>query len=146
MLTRNAEKINRANRQFVQFAKRGYDSSSGLTDEWKEGYRKMHNGLKTIITELGGVNFESSRGHFGISGFFTYEEQVWYFSISDVRWFDGRMLIRTAKDYKDFSGGSNEYVNVRNKERRYGEFQRNMAEEIERLISNNYKIRLAKKQ
>ena len=146
MLTRNTEKINRANRQFVQFAKRGYMSCSELTDEWKQGYRKMHNALKTIITELGGVNFESSRVHFGISGFFTYEEQVWYFSISDVRWFDGQMLIRTAKDYKDFYGGSNEYVNVRNKERRYGGFQRNMAEEIEKLINKDYRIRLAKKQ
>jgi hypothetical protein len=34
-------------------------------------------------------------------------------SCSDVRHFGyNKLLIRTARDYKDYSGGSNEYVGV----------------------------------
>ena len=38
---------------------------------------------------------------------FTY---IWYFSISDLRFFKADMLIRTAKSYTDYTGGANFYL------------------------------------
>jgi hypothetical protein len=59
-----------------------------------------------------------NRGHFYLSGFFTKGEKIFYFSLSDVRGSDFvlgsggdlDLLYRTAKHYKDWSGGTNCYV------------------------------------
>ncbi|MCJ7770132.1 hypothetical protein MUP37_00995 [Candidatus Bathyarchaeota archaeon] len=46
-------------------------------------------------------------------GFFTLlDDQIYYFNVGDVRWFKNRMLIRTAKHYEDYDGGSNGYVHL----------------------------------
>ena len=51
--------------------------------------------------------------HFDVAGFFEMNDgKIWYFSISDLRWSKGAMLIRTAKDFKDYTGGQNRYVNI----------------------------------
>lgn len=57
-----------------------------------------------------------SKGHYYISGFVQNREtkKFAYFSISDVRgnpntW-QKAVLVRTAKDTKDFTGGSNNFV------------------------------------
>ena len=55
------------------------------------------------------VNF--SRGHYILSGFIKRGEKFVYFSISDVRFFGNSwsndILIRTAKDENDYTGGVN---------------------------------------
>jgi len=52
-----------------------------------------------------------SAGHYILSGFVTNGEKFVYFSISDVRHFPSGwhndILIRTAKDDKDYTGGTN---------------------------------------
>lgn len=58
-------------------------------------------------------NLKVHAGHFYFSGFFTVKEtqQIFYFSISDVRFFQVKnLLIRTAKSYNDFSGGVNQSI------------------------------------
>jgi hypothetical protein len=48
-----------------------------------------------------------------MSGFFTLgEHSIWYFSISDLRGFKDKMLIRTATSYKDYTGGRNQYISL----------------------------------
>ena len=59
-----------------------------------------------------------SIGHYFISGFVQKNSKYAYFSISDVRhfpnkWFED-ILIRTAKDAKDYTGGSNENTTLEN--------------------------------
>ncbi|MFW6124370.1 MAG: hypothetical protein ACOC5G_04030 [Acidobacteriota bacterium] len=55
-------------------------------------------------------------GHYFLSGFIKRDNNFIYFSISDVRhfpksWIDN-ILIRTAKDENDYTGGSNCYTTL----------------------------------
>lgn len=54
-------------------------------------------------------------GNYYLYGFFTSKTgQIYYLSCSDVRHFGyERLLYRTAKHYKDWTGGSNQYVGVK---------------------------------
>jgi len=77
-------------------------------------FKKMMN---AELKKVNGENLKMNTGHYYVSGFFTVDEQVWYFSISDVRYFPEEtihngMLIRTAKDYKDYTGGQNQYIRI----------------------------------
>ena len=64
------------------------------------------------------IQFKPNLGHFFISGFFELEnkengnKQTYYFSIEDLR-FNPTFLIRTAKDFKDFTGGTNNYLSLK---------------------------------
>ena len=65
------------------------------------------------LKDIGGTDYKQNNGHYYISGFFKVGEQPFYISISDVRHFTiNNILIRTAKDYKDFTGGSNHYLTI----------------------------------
>jgi len=54
--------------------------------------------------------------HYILSGFIQREDRFVYFSISDVRHFPGRwtneILVRTARDTRDFTGGMNQYTTL----------------------------------
>jgi hypothetical protein len=105
-----------------------FQSSSSTTQEFKSFARDFN---KYLVKELGTdykvVDF--SRGHFYVSGFIQNKQgQYIYFSTSDVRffpneWYDN-VLIRTAKDVKDYSGGANKRTTLKN-----------IKESIERLLS-----------
>jgi hypothetical protein len=88
---------------------------SDLGQDFKDFYRKEKKRLTTILKEKGCTKIEMDYGFYFFSGFFTSPSgQVYYFSASDVRhWEYNRLLIRTAKDYKDYTGGSNQYVGIK---------------------------------
>ena len=91
-----------------------FESSSGRTPEYLSWHRKFKNAFKKFLTARGITDIEIGKpNHFDMSGFFTVKGQAWYFSISDLRWFKDAMLVRTAKDYKDYSGGMNHYVTLK---------------------------------
>jgi len=89
-------------------------SGSDLSQEFKSFFRKEKNRLTKILTEKGCTNIDLSYGFYYFSGFFTAPSgQVYYISCSDVRHFEyEELLIRTAKDYKDFTGGTNQYCGI----------------------------------
>ena len=64
------------------------------------------------------IQFKASNNYFYISGFFELEnkensnKQTYYFSIEDLR-FNSTFLIRTAKDFKDYTGGNNCYLSLK---------------------------------
>ena len=99
--------------RIVELIKRGFESTSGKSPEYASFHIKLRNDMRKEVEGIGGVLLDCSRGHFYSSGFFMHKYQMYYFSISDVRWFtmDGeyKMLIRTAKGLKDFTGGVNTY-------------------------------------
>jgi len=104
-------------RKSIALLQKGFESSSGTTPEFMVFYRTFKKELTVELLKRGCTNIQINKGHFYCSGFFTYPSgQVYYFSIPDVRDFneslnrDGSMLYRTAKDYKDFRGGHNQYV------------------------------------
>jgi len=59
----------------------------------------------------------SKPNHFDVSGFFkTNKGIIYYFSLSDLRW-DKSFLIRTAKNFEDYTGGSNCFIELENLEK-----------------------------
>lgn len=93
----------------------GFESSSGKTPEFKSFATKFKNDFKKELDSIGAKMTAYSVGHFYVSGFFrTKTDKCIYFSISDVRSFmDTKILVRTARDEKDYTGGVNQYVNMR---------------------------------
>ncbi len=108
----------------VKLLEQGFESSSGKTPEFiaftKIFKREFTSELKSIdVTDI-----VFSVGHFYISGFFTVNNQAYYFSLPDVRDINYclktnpdscmcKLLYRTAKDYKDYTGGVNRYVKIK---------------------------------
>ena len=86
-----------------------FESSTGDTDQqvtfrrlFKADMRRI---LKGKITRL-----ELNKNHFEMYGFFeTFQGKTFYINTGDLRWFakQSGMLIRTARDFRDFTGGSN---------------------------------------
>ena len=110
------QKLNKS-KDFIQSLTQEFESGSQLTYQFKAFYRIFTRDFSDILTNFHAEKIEFSRGHFITSGFFTHKDQVYYFSLGDVRWNKERMLIRTAKDYKDYTGGSNDYLDLKNRER-----------------------------
>ena len=88
-------------------------SGSDLGEDFKKFFNNEKRRLKNILKEKGCTNIKIGYGFYYFSGFFTSPSgQPYYFSCSDVRHFGyTKLLIRTAKDYKDYSGGYNQYCN-----------------------------------
>lgn len=87
---------------------------SDLSSEFKSFFRKEKNRLKKILEARGCTKIELDYGFYYFSGFFTAPSgQIYYLSCSDVRHFGyNKLLIRTAKHYKDWTGGMNQFCGV----------------------------------
>ncbi len=97
----------------LEMIRNGFQTSSGLTPEFQSFFNTFKKEFTNELKSIGATNIVFSRGHFYVSGFFTVNNQSFYFSISDVRFFtDEKLLYRTAKDYNDYSGGHNRYVKI----------------------------------
>jgi hypothetical protein len=66
--------------------------------------------IKELLKSVGAGNVEIHKGYAELTGFFTMPSgKMWYFSTTDLR--GGRyLLIRTAKSYKDYTGGINQQI------------------------------------
>ena len=67
--------------------------------------------LKKAIEILGGTDIELKAGYYYCSGFFNLNGQLYYISTADIRTTplnnSRSVMYRTAKDRKDFTGGTN---------------------------------------
>lgn len=90
----------------------GFAGTTRNTPEFKSFARKFKNALAKELETAGCTITAYNVGHFYVSGFFRNKfNDCYYFSISDVRHFKiDKMLWRTAKDEKDFTGGHNRSV------------------------------------
>lgn len=92
-----------------------FGSSTRNSPAFDVFYKSFKSKLTKQLREVGASDITFSKGHFYLSGFFTMPNgQAWYFSLSDVRsnWGTPQLLYRTATSYKDYTGGSNQYVNI----------------------------------
>lgn len=108
----------------VQLLEAGFESSSGKTPEFLNFVKVFKREFTKELQSIGATNIKFSVGHFYISGFFTTNEgNIYYFSVPDVRDYSYcaatnpnscmcKLLYRTAKDYKDYTGGMNQYVSI----------------------------------
>lgn len=77
------------------------------TNEYKSFTRSFKSTLKKIGDENGFKIAKFSVGHFYVSGFLEMKDgKLIYFSHHNG---DSRILVRTAKHLKDFTGGHNNY-------------------------------------
>jgi len=88
-----------------------FESSSSETPQFREFFNSFRHDFSYTLKKQGAKNIEFHKGHFEVSGFFTAKDgKIYYFNTGDVRWGKGSMLIRTAKNYKDYTGGSNQSI------------------------------------
>jgi hypothetical protein len=97
----------------VGLLKAGFESSSGKTPEFMHFTRVFKKEFTSELKSIGATDINFSVGHFYVSGFFTVHGQAYYFSLSDVRWGPSQLLYRTARDYKDYTGGTNRYAEIK---------------------------------
>ena len=96
-----------------------FESSSGRTMEYLVWHRLFKREFTEFLTDLGATNIQIGKpNHFDMSGFFTHNGQIWYFSVGDLRIqsFKNKILIRAATSYRDFTGGYNQYASLLNDE------------------------------
>jgi hypothetical protein len=100
--------------EIVSLLKNWTESGSTKGPEFKSFCRKFKSAFTQELNKINAKNIIFSFGHYYISGFFTVNSQCYYFSISDVRamTMEMKLLFRTAKDYKDYTGGMNRYVKL----------------------------------
>lgn len=96
-----------------------FESSSGRTPEYLEWHRLFKREFTKFLKDEGITEISIGKpNHFDMYGFFTDQRgQPWYFSVGDIRWSKDNMMVRTARDYKDFTGGRNQYVSLANVEK-----------------------------
>lgn len=106
---------------------REFESSSTRTPQYLEFHRTFKREFTKALSDIGCSKVEISKpNHFDVSGFFTADNnQIYYFSISDLRWSKDNLLIRTAKHYKDYRGGGNNFIHI----------DGNMINKIDRLVN-----------
>ena len=88
-----------------------FQNSSSSTPQWNDFYKEA---VKYFKGELSGYvsDLTMNKGHFYFSGFLTNRKgKIFYFCSLDVRG-QKRMYIRTATDYKDYTGGSNNMLDI----------------------------------
>lgn len=102
----------------------GFESSSGTTPEFLNFVRTFKREFTKELKSVGATDIKIGKGHFYVSGFFTVNGQPYYFSLSDVRGMDyalenhpntcgSQLMYRTAQDYKDYTGGSNQWISIK---------------------------------
>jgi hypothetical protein len=95
-----------------------FESSSIKTQQFKDFVSKFRSAFKKEMKSVEVTDVTFSVGHFDITGFFSYQGQIYYFSLGDIRGMNGRgdvsMMYRTAEHLKDYRGGSNQWVTIEN--------------------------------
>ena len=87
-----------------------YESSSSVTEQYKSNKRKFVNQLKKYFGKENII--VNSCPHFEFTGFIKNNNKLVYFSTGDLRW-RASMLIRTANNEKDYTGGMNNFIDYR---------------------------------
>jgi len=93
-----------------------FKSSSMPTEQFSLFSREIKKVLKKTLSDYELASW--NRGHFEFSCFFKKDGKYIYISSSDVRHFKNewynKLLIRTAEDDKDYTGGSNNFSTLEN--------------------------------
>ena len=100
--------------------------NAGIQDDGcytSRDFKSLAREFKSMVIEqlkkVGGTNYQQNVGHYYLSGFFTIDKQVYYISFNierggfvprnDKKY---RVLIRTAENYRDFTGGCNHFIQI----------------------------------
>ena len=95
-----------------------YEFSTGAItgEDYKTFERKYISYLKGICKQNNWDFIKANKNHYCFSAFLKVKGRYIYLSISDVRYFENEwyknILIRTAQNDRDYTGGSNHYTNL----------------------------------
>jgi hypothetical protein len=95
--------------------KRGFKSSNRKTDEFKAFCRTFRSELRKLLKPHA-KEIKFNIGHFYISGFIQLnDDRIFYFNTGDLRFSTHHsLMLRTAEDFKDYTGGFNQFVEYQN--------------------------------
>jgi hypothetical protein len=97
----------------IELTRRNFQTSCSKTPEYIAWHQSFRRAFIKFLQSKGVTRIDiGSPNHFDMSGFFTLGNQAWYFRIEDIRWSKNTMLVRTAKHYKDYTGGMNNFVSL----------------------------------
>lgn len=97
-----------------------YEFSSGCYtgDDYKQFQTEYINYLRSLCKQNGWELVNVGRNHYEFTAFIKRDSRYVYFSISDVRYWQNEwykhILIRTANNDKDYTGGNNNYTSLPN--------------------------------
>lgn len=99
------------------YLKKGIEDYGCVTSpDYKTFERKFRNYIKKVAKENDGELVKFNPNHYEFSCFVRRNDKYVYISISDVRYFKNswynNILIRTANNEKDYSGGRNDYTSL----------------------------------
>lgn len=95
-----------------------YEFSSGCYtgEDYKQFQTKYVNYLRSLCKQNGWELVNVGRNHYEFTAFIKRDSRYVYFSISDVRYWQNEwykhILIRTANNEKDYTGGYNNYTSL----------------------------------
>lgn len=118
------DNFKKASKHWFTLLNAEYESSSVRTKQYLTFCRVFKRQFKKLLHDnFDIVKIEISKpNHFDQHGFFELKNgNTYYFSIGDLRW-DKCFLIRTAKDFKDHTGGSNDFCNTED----FGRFMKDL--------------------
>ncbi len=92
-----------------------FESVSNETPQFKAFATAFMSDIKKILLKNELINkpedVKFSKLHFEVSAFIQLKnDKIFYINTGDVRLHRGALLLRTAKDFKDYTGGKNEYI------------------------------------
>lgn len=93
----------------MKFERTNFEQESCNTPEFLAFSKNFKKQLKKHLQQVGADLKVFSVGHFYISGFFTKNEKHYYFSFQNGC---ENLMYRTAKDIKDYTGASNQWVKL----------------------------------
>ena len=108
----------------ISLTKMNFESSCYKTPQYVSWFKSFKADFKKFLNSKGITEIDISKpNHFDMSGFFRKGTQAYYFHVGDLRWYKSDMLIRTAKDFKDYTGGSNDSISLESEEKFKEQFE-----------------------
>jgi len=94
--------------------KEEFISSSTKTKQYLDFHKTFKKEFTNFLKLNNCNNIQiASPNHFDISGFFTTENNnIFYFSVEDLRWKRNEILVRLTKSYKDYTGRHNNFFSL----------------------------------
>jgi hypothetical protein len=90
-----------------------FESSSIRTSQYLEFHKIFKKEFKELLNSYCKKIEISKPNHFDLTGFFELNNgKIYYISIGDLRSDKDDMMIREAKNFRDYTGGSNNHINL----------------------------------
>lgn len=101
----------------LELLKEEFESSPFRTQQYLNFHRVFKKEFTALLKNLHCEDIQFRKpNHFDVTGNFTKDNQPWYFSFGDLRGTNNEMMVRRVRDYKDYTGQSNQWVTIKNLE------------------------------